>query len=131
MALPHFKNVKRNFKNCGPYRWEVTDKYGDTLSADIVRDNTINDVLDLPNSVEVIYTIGLKRSSREEQGWGLYNIIFEPRYQELKLYPLSDGDIRVTLPCKSLEDCEYLIGLICKGNHMEVQPAYLEGFELK
>jgi hypothetical protein len=55
MPLPHYSSKIRNFKKCGPYRWEITDRYGDTLSADMVRDNTINDVLDLPSSVEVIY----------------------------------------------------------------------------
>lgn len=124
MPLPHFATKKRNFKNCGPYRWEITDKYGDILTDDIVRDNTINEVLcDNLSSLDILYTIGLRK--KDEGGWGMYNIVFESKCQLLKLYPLSDGDVRVNLICKSLQECEGLVDMLCIGNDMEVQPAYL------
>jgi hypothetical protein len=117
----------RNFKICGEYRWEITDKYGYSLSNDFIRDSKINNILDISNEkdLDVSYQIGLRRT---EDGWGLYQISFKSKDQKLKLYPLADGDIRVDLPCKTLQDCEYLVKLLCKGNNMEVQPAYISSF---
>lgn len=121
------KDKERQFKECGSFRWEITDKYGDFLPLSEVRDNTINDVLN-EESMEVIYTIGLKRDDRVERGWGLYNVMFTPKYHELKLYSLGDGDnkVRVNLKCKTLQECESLINMLCEGNSMKVMPAYLK-----
>lgn len=130
MAAPK-RFRERYYKECGSFRWEITDKYGDPLSADVIRDRTLNEVLDsTPNDLNIIYTIGVKRKSGLEQGWGLYNIIFEPRYNELKIYPLGNGEIRVTLPCKSIDECEGLVNMLCKGNQLDVQPVYLKSFKL-
>lgn len=115
----------REFKECGPLRWEITDKYGDSLSVSEVRDSVINEVLnDDGISLDVIYSISLKKN--DEHGWGLYNMIFDPRYQMLKLYPLSENNgVRVSLVCKRLQDCEALVDMLVKGNNMTIQPAFL------
>ena len=121
---PPYAEIKRNFKECGSLRWEVTDRYGDYLPPDIIRDDRISEVLDEGSSLEVIYTINLKKL--DESGWGQYSIVFEPKNQTLKLYPLSDGDIRVNLVSKTLQESENFVEMLCKGNNMEVMPAYIK-----
>jgi len=121
---PPYAEIKRNFKECGSLRWEVTDRYGDYLPPDIIRDDRISEVLDEGSSLEVIYTINLKKL--DESGWGQYSIVFEPKNQTLKLYPLSDGDIRVNLVSKTLQESEKLVEMLCSGNNMQVMPAYIK-----
>jgi hypothetical protein len=120
--MSNINKNKRHFKESGSLIWEVTDKYGDPLPLDVIRDDKICEVLDGTSSLEVIYTITLKKL--DERGWGTYSIVFEPRYQILKLYSLAGGDIKVNLSSKTLEESEKLVEMLCKGNIMEVMPAY-------
>ena len=54
-------NNTRHFYESGNIRWEVTDKYGYGLDKLMIRDSKLSEVLEDNTSIEVKYTITLKK----------------------------------------------------------------------
>lgn len=118
-----YDKYKRNFKICSKYRWEITDIYGQNLSLSQLRNSQINKVLSEDEFTDAIFSVSLKREV--EDGWGLYQCTFYPKQSLLKFWSLGDGKIRVDLVCKTIEDADPLVDMVCNGNKMKVMPLYL------
>ena len=82
---------------------------------------------ELGQKAEIRYGLSLRK--KDEDGFGMYGLDFNLDKSLLSLYSMSDREsselLRISLPCYRLEDCDYLIDLICRGNNMHVGEWYI------
>jgi hypothetical protein len=122
------------FKTIGPFKWQITDKYGDDISKDQLRDIKLDEVLDnqmkdvFGKPLSIIYNMTLRKIGGGF-GYGLYSASWSENTKLLSVYSLGDDSgsegVKVKLPCNSINDVEPLIRMVCKGNGLEVMPAFL------
>lgn len=107
------------------YKWEITDQYGHQLSNQHLREYNLYTVLNASNQIDELneklklnYSLKISNNS-----FNIHNALYSPIKNTLSIYPLTgDMDIRVKFKASSIEECEYLLDLVMKGNNLELMP---------
>ena len=110
------------------YRWEITDKYGHSLSKEHLREYNLYNVLDT-NSIEELndsFELNYSLKIWNEKEFNIHNVLFCPNIEKLSIYPLigNERDIRVNFKADSIQKCEQLLQLILDGNNLEPMKLY-------